>query len=92
LIRNTILTDWETYGIAVDNVEGCRIENNEFANRLKTGFAKKTNVGIWVRSVTKGVVLKGNRMTDQRVFEQIRMESPPPGDPPSAILPLPKGK
>ena len=52
LIRNNILTDWETYGIAVDNVEGCRIENNEFANRLKTSFAKQTNIGIWAVSYT----------------------------------------
>ncbi|MEY5027451.1 MAG: hypothetical protein RLZZ244_2979 [Verrucomicrobiota bacterium] len=74
VIRNNVLTDWETYGIAVDNVEGCRIENNELANRLNTSFAKKTNIGIWVRSVTKGVVLKENRMTDRRVFEPIRIE------------------
>ena len=76
LIRNNVLTDWETYGIAVDNVEGCRIENNELTNRQNMTFAKKTNIGIWVRSVTKGVVLKANRITDQRIFEHTRIESP----------------
>jgi hypothetical protein len=71
-----VITDWETYGIAVDNVEGCRIENNELTNRQNMTFAKKTNIGIWVRSVTKGVVLKANRITDQRIFEHTRIESP----------------
>lgn len=49
-------------------VDGRRFENNEFANRVNSGFAKNTNIGIWVRSVTRGVVLKNNRMTDQREF------------------------
>lgn len=92
LIRNNVLTDWETYGIAVDNVEGCRIENNELANRRNTSFAKKTNIGIWVRAVTKGVVLKENRMTDQREFEQIRIESASSDNPPTGVTPPTTGE
>ena len=76
VIRNNHILDWESYGIAVNNVEGCRIENNELANREKKGFLRKINVGIWVRSVTKEVELRNNLITDQRAFEQVRQDNP----------------
>ena len=74
LIRNNRLIDWESYGIVVNNVDGCRIENNELASRNKKDFLRKTNIGIWVRSVTKEVVLQGNQISDKRHFEPIRRE------------------
>ena len=78
VIRNNHILDWESYGIAVDNVDGCRIENNELANKEKKDFLRKTNIGIWVRSVTKDVELRDNNITDQRAFEHVRQDNPTP--------------
>lgn len=72
VIRNNRLIDWESYGIVVDNLAGCRIENNELSNRDKQQFLRKTNIGIWVREMTKDIVLHGNRLLDSRDHENVR--------------------
>jgi len=72
VIRNNRLIDWESYGLVVDNVDGCRIEDNEFVNRDKQGFLRDTNIGIWVRAVTTNVIMAGNRILDSRGFEKVR--------------------
>lgn len=71
VIRNNHLIDWESYGIAVDNIDGCRIEGNVMANKEKKDFLRKTNIGIWVRSMTKDVKLRDNTMSDQRTFQHV---------------------
>ena len=84
MLRNNAHTDCETYGITADNIDGCGTENDEFASQVNSGFAKKINIVIWVRSVTKGMVLKDNGITDQQEVEQICIESPSPIDVPAA--------
>jgi hypothetical protein len=70
LIRNNRIIDWESVGIAVDNVHNARVVNNTFENKALAGFLLKENAAVWIGDDAEDVVEKGNKYFDDRAYQR----------------------
>lgn len=70
LIRNNVIIDWESVGIAVDNVDDVTISGNTFKSRSKSGFFLDENFSIWQGEHTRNVRILSNLHRDERDHEK----------------------